>query len=240
MRSINIEDVQRACEWGLEASFLEQKMDSSVLFCLCSNVIEKQGLSIEHKALFDWATKTGAQIKLLGANSSIFFQLASVPGALWVWECLFNYGYTLDRVVAKVSGDRGASRVSTKLGLLCSAPFYLTQELPSLISLLIARGTDPNERDSDGYAPLGRLNEQLRMHEAGHISIEPYVGAIVKGVEVLLSNGAEIDGILPVPEAFAAKAISECIRSKREKADLLSQVIIPPESDLVRHHGKSL
>jgi hypothetical protein len=238
MRPIHYDDVLRARDWGLDASFLEAKMDSSVLVCICQAMVEAKLLSNEGKTLLDWALASGAQMRHLQANSALFFQVASLDGAAWVWRRLLEEGYALDKVVAKVtssstSGGK-ASRVTSKLGLLCSPPYCLSHELSDLIALLVDGGVDPNERDSDGYAPLGRLNEQLRQHEANNISIDLFVPALVKGVNILLDRGAEIEGVLPIAETFAAKCIQESIRAKRERAELLQQVIVPESTDDLR------
>lgn len=225
MKPLGFEDVRRALDWGLDAKFLESKTDSSVLVCLCQEVCDTGQVSDEIKTLFEWALRTGAQVRFLEANSGVFFQVSTCVGACWLWGTLLANGYSLDKVVAKISGRTG--RVTTKLGLVCSAPYCLSEELPDLIKLLIGRGVDPNERDSDGYAPLGRLNEQLRLHESNAVPLLSKVRSLVLGVEILLANGAEIDGILPIPEAYAAKAIQECIRSRREHTELLQQVAIP-------------
>lgn len=224
------DDVIRAVQWGLTASFLESKMDSSALVCLCQAMVDAKGLQEEGERLFLWALETGAQMKLLEANSGLFFQVASFPGALWVWRKMLDHGYPLERVVVQSKGALASgktSRVSTKLGLLCCAPCCLSDELPELIELLIARGVDPNERDSDGYTPLGRLNEQLRHHEANSLSLNSFVPALVRGVQVLLDRGADIEGILPSAETFAAKSIQECIRAKKDRTELLQHVSIP-------------
>ena len=232
MRPLEYDDVRRALDWGLDAKFLESKTDSSVLVCLCQEVCDAGQMSPEIKTLFDWALRTGAQMRLLEANSGFFFQVSTCAGACWIWETLLSNGYSLDKVMAKVSGRTG--RVTTKLGLLCSAPYCLSEELPSLIKLLIGKGVDPNERDSDGYAPLGRLNEQLRLHESNAVPLLTKVNHLVLGVEILLANGADIEGILPIPEAYAAKAIQECIRSRREQSELLQQVSVPVAPPAIR------
>lgn len=229
------DDALRAMQWGLDAQFLESKMDSSVLVCLCQAMLEARSLDDETKQLFVWALRSGAQMKMLESNSALFFQIAAFPGALWLWQRLLDKGYPLQRVVAKAPANAGVlasskpGRVTTKLGLLCSPPYCLSTELPELITLLIDKGIDPNERDSDGYAPLGRLNEQLRQREANNFSIESYVPAIVRGVQVLLDKGADIEGVLPTPETFAAKCIQECIRAKKERSELLQLVLVPEE-----------
>lgn len=233
MKPIQYDDVLRARDWGLKAALVEEKMESSVLVCLCQAMVEEKKLTQEAKELLDWAVATGAQMRHMQTNSALFFQLASLSGAPWVWRRLIEEGYTLDKVVAKVTGTASiggkGSRVTSKLGLLCSPPYCFSHELSELIALLVAGRVNPNERDSEGYAPLGRLNEQLRQHEAGNISIERFIPALVKGVSVLLEIGADIDGLLPAAETFAAKSIQECIRAKRERSELLEQVVVPAD-----------
>lgn len=245
MGPIQYDDVLRARDWGLEASFLESRMDSSVLVCLCQSMVDAKKLTDEDKRLMDWAVGSGAQMRHLQANSALFFQMAALGGASWIWRRLLEEGYALDKVVAKVTSSSvlggKASRITSKLGLLCSPPYCFSYELSELIGLLVDGGVDPNERDSDGYAPLGRLNEQLRQHEANNISIERFVPSLVRGVSVLLERGAEIDGLLPVAETFAAKSIQECIRAKREKVELLQQVVVPdPSGEVIRSAPRSL
>ena len=233
MKLMQYDDALRAVQWELTASRLESKMDSSVLVCLCQAMVEERGLSEELRGLFLWALSSGAQMKLLEANSALFFQIGAFAGASWIWRTLLDHGYPLGGVAVQIKGaSKGPSgqvrppRVSTKLGLLCCSPYCLSVELPDLIALLVERGVDPNERDSDGYAPLGRLNEQLRQHDSNPI-VEPYLPSLVRGAQMLLDKGADIDGILPVPEAFAAKPIQELIRARRDQSELLQHVPMP-------------
>ena len=242
MRQLTIEDISRAREWGLEANFIESKLDSSVLVCLCQAVIDKKELTLELKESFIWALSSGAQMKMLEVNSAPFFQLTTYKGAYWIWEKLFSNGYTLGKVMAKVgvTSSSRVGRLTTKLGLLCSSPYCLSPELPQLISLLIEKGIDPNERDSDGYTPLGRLNDQLKQHDNNNLSIDGYLSILTRGVEVLLDKGATIDGILPTPEAFAAKSIQDLLRAKREKVDLHQHIIISADLLNVPNQSKTL
>ena len=241
MRQLNFDDILRAQEWDLDASFIESKLDSSVLVCLCQAVIERKNLSHELRDCFVWALDTGAQLKMLEVNSAPFFQLTTYNGAYLIWEKLFSHGYTLGKVMAKVGISNGirAGRLTTKLGLLCSSPYCLSPELPNLVSLLIHRGIDPNERDSDGYTPLGRLNDQLKQHDVNQVAIDMYLGTLQKAVEVMLDLGAEVDGILPTAEMFAAKSIQDLLRAKREKFEL-HQHILPLDDMTISHPVKTL
>lgn len=67
-------------------------------------------------------------------------------------------------------------------------------------------GINPNERDSDGVTPLGRINDHLRNLEKLK-SQQPAVAEaakpqLISAAENLIFLGADPTGILPLPRSM--------------------------------------
>lgn len=218
------QDLVRAREWGLGAAFIEEKASSSSLAVLCSRIVEEGFVSAEAFEIAQWCVESGASIKSLEQiRSAAFFELTRASGAARVWRLLIDSGYSINSVCARFK-DSGF-RSTTKLGLLCSAPYCLAPDLPALIAILVDKGVDPNERDSEGISPLGRLNDQLKNQERqGGGANEGVIALLTRGAEALLEAGALAESILPSPVFFAAGALKTRLMAAMERRSLASEI----------------
>lgn len=241
-KPLDWQDLQRARSWSLQASYLEEQTGVSALSAICHKFVEDKEISELTWSLFEWCLKTGASVrKLEQDHSSLFFNVARVRGGLKLWTHLIEAGYSLDKVTARFK--ESGVLTTTKLGLLTSAPYCYSPDLMGLIRLLVDKGVNPNERDSEGVAPLGRLNEQLRGQESRSASplSESIVEDLIRGVETLLSLGATPDGILPLPEKYAAKCLQDRIKAAMEKITLSAEIkIIEVDHSLDSHEDMAI
>ena len=235
MKKLDFADVERAVDWGLTASFLEEKTCASSLAAICQAGCDRRGFDARLESMARWAVDTGARIKMFEGHSPLLFQLAAFPGAAKAWQLLLDAGYDGSgrMVVKKPGSDQG--RTASKLGLLCCAPYCWGPELAELIALLIAQGADPNERDSEGWAPLGRLNEEVKKCEAASSDFpDARASLLIRAAQALLTGGAAPESLLPSLEFFAAKGIRACLSAKIESAQLLEELLVDPAQDLGR------
>lgn len=222
------QDLEKARAWSLSASFLEEKTGVSALSALFCKVVEEREFSELSASLFEWCLSTGASVKKLEQDHpALIFTLTRVRGCAALWSRLIEAGYSLDKVTARFKD--GAVRTTTKLGLLCSGPYCFAPDLPGLIGLLVERGVDPNERDSEGSTPLGRLNDQLKTQESKGVAPDAFAFEeyLIKGAETLLSLGALLEGILPLPEHYAAKVLQERLRAAGERLSISQEIHVP-------------
>jgi hypothetical protein len=238
MKKLDFADVERAADWGLAASFLEEKAGGSALAAICQAGCERRGFDDRMEALLRWALDTGAKLKSFEGQFGALFQLATCPGAAKAWGLFLGAGCYdgAGRMVAKAAGAPEQGRTSSKLGLLCCPPYCWGPELPELIGLLAAHGADPNERDSEGVSPLGRLNDELKHREAAgaHCS-DSRSGLLIRGAQALLECGARPESILPALDSYAAQGLRACLGAKIERDQLLEEVIVPePEPEAPR------
>lgn len=221
------QDLIRAREWSLDAVFIEKKTGGSTLAVACARLVEQGELTEEIWQALNWSLDTGGSIGALEQESaSLFFAITRSAGAPRAWRLLIDAGYSVEPVSARFK--ESGFRSTTKLGLLCCAPYCLAPDLACLIRLLTEKGVDPNERDSEGVSPLGRLNEQIKLQESAASGGEA-VGRLLRGAEALLESGATPESILPEPEAFAAKSLKTRIKAAQERRSLAAEIEVPNE-----------
>lgn len=218
------QDLARAKEWDLGAAFIEEKTRGSSLAVVCSRVAKDRELSAESWGMLEWCLGSGGSVRKLEQESSaLFFELARARGAERVWRRLIDAGYSIEPVAARFK--ESGFRTTTKLGLICSAPYCSAPDLAELIRLLSEKGVDPNARDSDGISPLGRLNEQLKNQEAkSGAASDVLTERLLRGADALLEAGAEPESILPAPEMFAAEALRARLKAALEKRFLTQEI----------------
>ena len=227
--SLSPSDIEKAKAWDLSAKFLEEKTGCSTLHSIGLLMLQNKETSPQLTGLFEWCLQTGASVSLLEQKHSGFlFEMARLDGSVKLWQLLFDSGYSKDKVTARFK-DSGP-RLTSKLGLLCCSPYCYNVQLGALVELLIGLGIDPNERDSDGVTPLGRVNEHLcemEKSKTGTLVSEGSKIQLILAAEKLIVMGADPSGILPLPERYAAECIRQRISAAIEKQEIGNEISVP-------------
>lgn len=172
-------------------------------------------------SVIDWAGASGASIDLFencdafGTPVHLLFQCLKSPGGSIVADALRKAGFPLLR-----SFDWGPPEQAVTGNLLNAVCYYAESfaaaELVDSCAWLARVYPDfLNARDSQGYAPLGRLNALLR--STGQ-------NACLEGAKALLSLGADPYGICLNPVDEACPELKSLVTARQEKLKLANAV----------------
>lgn len=228
---LSFEQLVFAMEISARADQIENNKSQSAFACALDAFCFGRDARPDAQAaasVIDWAGASGASIALFedcdafGTPVHLLFQCLKSPGGSIVAEALRKAGFPLLR-----SFDWGPPELAVSGNLLNAVCYYAESFAPAELveSCAWLAKVCPdflNARDSQGYAPLGRLNALLR--STGQNSC-------LEGAKALLGLGADPYGICLNPVDEACPELKSLVTARQEKLKLANTLRAGPQDN---------